>query len=139
MSQKFKILQIDELIDIFYKVFIEEYKLSYSYLQDASKWQGLEWEGYEGVYDSWIAEVFDGMGIDYWGYEDADEKTLDLYFEHLENQKEKISQLLTSIEEDSQFNNSFKEELITRIGHNAPVDFFKKNLSYLVERIDGWG
>ena len=138
MSQKFKILQRDELIDIFHKVFLLEYQVSNSYLKDGSKFQGLDWEGYEGVSDSWIAEVFDGMGIDYWGYEDADEKTLDLYFEHLENQKEKISQLITSIEEDSQFY-SLMEELLTRLGNDVSVDFSKNSLSYLVERIDGWG
>ena len=74
------------------------------------------------------------MGMEYLDYDNAESK-----FEYLDNQSITISQLITNTEENSQFKNSFKEELITRIGDDISVDFFIKNLSYLVERIDGWG
>ena len=74
------------------------------------------------------------MGMEYLDYDNAESK-----FEHLDNQSITISQLITNTEENSQFKNSFREELITRIGDDASVDFFIKNLSYLLERIDGWG
>ena len=50
MSQEFKILQRDELIDIFYQVFIEECQVSSSYLKDDSEIATLE-SNYEGIYD----------------------------------------------------------------------------------------
>ena len=133
MSQEFKMLKRDELIDIFYQVFIEEYQVSSSYLKDDSSIATLE-SNYEGIYDRWIAAVFNGMGMEYLDYDNAESK-----FEHLDNQSITISQLITNTEENSQFKNSFREELITRIGDDASVDFFIKNLSYLVERINGWG
>ena len=74
------------------------------------------------------------MGMEYLDYDNAESK-----FEYLDNQSITISQLITNTEENSQFKNSFREELITQIGDDASVDFFIKNLSYLVERIDGWG
>ena len=74
------------------------------------------------------------MGMEYLDYDNAESK-----FEHLDNQSITISQLITNTEENSQFKNSFREELITSIGDDASVDFFIKNLSYLLERIDGWG
>ena len=74
------------------------------------------------------------MGMDYLDYDNAESK-----FEHLDNQSITISQLITNTEENSQFKNSFREELIISIGDDASVDFFIKNLSYLLERIDGWG
>ena len=74
------------------------------------------------------------MGMDYLDYDNAESK-----FEHLDNQSITISQLITNAEENSQFKNSFREELITRIGDDASVDFFIKNLSYLLERLGGWG
>ena len=107
MSQKFKMLQRDELIDIFYQVFIEEWQVSSSYLKDDSEIATLE-SNYEGIYDRWIAQVFDGMGMDYLDYDNAESK-----FEHLDNQSITISQLITNAEENSQFKNSFREELIT--------------------------
>ncbi|MDA9872561.1 hypothetical protein OAC25_01460 [Candidatus Thioglobus sp.] len=72
--------------------------------------------------------------MDYFDYDNAESK-----FEHLDNQSITISQLITNAEENSQFKNSFREELITRIGDDASVDFFIKNLSYLLERLGGWG
>ena len=74
------------------------------------------------------------MGMEYLDYDNAESK-----FEHLDNQSITISQLITNTEENSQFKNSFREELIISIGDDASVDFFIKNLSYLLERIDGWG
>ena len=133
MSKEFKMSQRDELIDIFYQVFIEEWQVSSSYLKDDSEIATLE-SNYEGIYDRWIAQVFDGMGMDYLDYDNAESK-----FEHLDNQSITISQLITNAEENSQFKNSFREELITRIGDDASVDFFIKNLSYLLERLGGWG
>ena len=109
MSQEFKMLQRDALIDIFYQVFIEEYQVSSSYLKDDSEIATLE-SNYEGIYDRWIAAVFNGMGMEYLDYDNAESK-----FEHLDNQSITISQLITNTEENSQFKNSFREELITSI------------------------
>ena len=68
VSQEFKMLKRDELIDIFYQVFIEEYQVSSSLLKDDSEIVTLE-SNYDGVYDRWIAQVFDGMGMDYLDYD----------------------------------------------------------------------
>ena len=133
-QQKFKDVTRDKLIDIFHKIFILEYQVSNSSLEDDSEIAMLE-SNYEGVYDAWIVAVFDGMGIDYWDYDDADSK-----FEHLDNQIKIISELIKNIEEDSLIKNSISDSLLNSgIGNDASVYFFKKNLAYLLERFEGWG
>lgn len=57
-EQKFKDITREKLIDIFYKIFKEEYNVPNYYLEDDPELEMLE-SRYEGVSDAWIAAIFD--------------------------------------------------------------------------------
>ncbi len=89
---------------------------------------------HEGVSDAWIAEVFDEIGVEYWDDKISDTKIT----EHLDKQIKIVSDLLEKIKKDKEAHKSFENSLYQCIGQDASVEFYKKNLDYLIDRFEMW-
>tara|TARA_B100001971_G_C18040754_1_gene457523 strand:- start:144 stop:572 length:429 start_codon:yes stop_codon:yes gene_type:complete len=132
-EKKLKDITSERLMEIFSKIFKEEYNVPNYYLEADPELKKLE-SRHEGVSDAWIAEVFDEIGIEYWQDKISDAKIS----KHLDKQIKIVSELIEKIEKDKETHQSFENSLYNHIGIGASVDFFKSNLNYLKDRFEMW-
>ena len=130
-EKKLKDITSEKLMEIFSKIFKEQYNVPNYYLEVDPELKKLE-SRHEGVNDAWISEVFDEIGIDY-----LDDKLSDTKIsEHLDKQIKIVSQLIEKIEKDKETHQSFENSLYNHVGIGASVDYFKINLNYLKDRFE---
>jgi hypothetical protein len=132
-DKKLKDITSEKLVEIYGKVFNQDYNVPNYYLEVDPELKKLE-SRHEGVSDAWIAEVFDVIGVKYW-----DDKISDIKIsKHLGKQIKIVSELIEKIEKDEETHKSFENSLYKHVGIDASVEFFKKNLSYLKDRFEIW-
>ena len=132
-EKKLKDITSEKLMEIFGKVFKQDYNVPNYYLETDTELKKLE-ARHEGVSDAWIAEVFDEIGVEYWDDKISDTKIT----EHLDKQIKIVSDLLEKMKIDKEAHKSFENSLYQCIGQDASVEFYKKNLDYLIDRFEMW-
>jgi hypothetical protein len=116
----------ESLIDLFYKLFVEENKVPSYYLELDPNCENIE-EKHSGVSDEWVSCFFELVGVDYWDVHDSNLEKIPLEIEkHLEKQIKIINDIIKNFGADKNFYET-----------NIPnySNLFLKQLEYLESRI----
>lgn len=113
------------LIDLFYKLFVEENKVPYYYLELDPNCEKIE-ERHSGVSDEWVSSFYELVGVDYWVVNSGIEIVSIEIQKHLEKQTKIIDEIIKNFNADKNFYD---------VSIPKYANLFFKQLEYLQDRI----
>ena len=113
------------LVDLFYKLFVEENKVPSYYLELDPNCEKIE-EKHSGVSDEWVSSFYELVGVDYWEVNSGIEIVPVEIQKHLEKQTKIIDEIIKNFIADK----NFYDVTIPKY-----ANLFFKQLEYLRDRI----
>lgn len=92
----------ESLVDLFYKLFVEENKVPNYYLELDPNCEKIE-EKHSGVSDEWVSSFYELIGVDYWKVNSGIEIVPVEIQKHLEKQTKIIDEIIKNFNADKNF------------------------------------
>ena len=115
----------ESLVDLFYKLFVEENKVPNYYLELDPNCEKIE-EKHSGVSDEWVSSFYELIGVDYWEVNSGIEIVPIEIQKHLEKQTKIIDEIIKNFNADKNFYD---------VSIPKYANLFFKQLEYLQDRI----
>lgn len=115
----------ESLVDLFYKLFVEENKVPNYYLELDPNCEKIE-EKHSGVSDEWVSSFYELIGVDYWKVNSGTEIVPIEIQKHLEKQTKIIDEIIKNFNADKNFYD---------VSIPKYANLFFKQLEYLQDRI----
>ena len=115
----------ESLVDLFYKLFVEENKVPNYYLELDPNCEKIE-EKHSGVSDEWVSSFYELVGVDYWEVNSGIEIIPIEIQKHLEKQTKIIDEIIKNFNSDKNFYD---------VSIPKYANLFFKQLEYLQDRI----
>ena len=115
----------ESLVDLFYKLFVEENKVPNYYLELDPNCEKIE-EKHSGVSDEWVSSFYELVGVDYWEVNSGIEIIPIEIQKHLEKQTKIIDEIIKNFNADKNFYD---------VSIPKYANLFFKQLEYLQDRI----
>ena len=115
----------ESLVDLFYKLFVEENKVPNYYLELDPNCEKIE-EKHSGISDEWVSSFYELIGVDYWEVNSGIEVVPIEIQKHLEKQTKIIDEIIKNFNADKNFYD---------VSIPKYANLFLKQLEYLLNRI----